>query len=153
VGHSVSLHGCRSRSNCVACVGVGLTPALKYCIATVYISLAQLSDHCDLCCMALHNPCDCRSHSSCVVAMDIDLISCGALCDHCKCKSLQLFIHCGFRPHCSCVVVTGCRSQLCCKARMAVVFFQLCDHCGCSSHLNYEVQCGRCVCVSFQLWM
>jgi hypothetical protein len=68
-------------------VVVGLTPALKYCIATVYISLPQLSGHCDLCCVALHDHCGCRSHSSCVATMDIGLISCGALCDHCKCKS------------------------------------------------------------------
>jgi len=150
VGHNVSLHGCRSHSNCVACVGVGLTPALKYCIATVYISLAQLSDHCDLCCMALHDPCDCRSHSICVATMDIGLISCGALYDHCKCKS-------HFR--CLSTVDLGLTVAvwwslavgLSYAARHAwLLSCSNCGHCGCSSHLNYEAQCSR-VCVSFEL--
>lgn len=153
MGHSVRLHGCISRSSCVACVGVVLTPALKYCVATVHISLPQLSGHCDLCCMALHDHCECRSHSSCVATMDIGLISCGALCDLCKCKShfsclstvdldLTVAVWWSLAVGRSCAARHRC--LLSCSNCVATVS---------SSHLSFEAQCGHCVCVSFQLWM
>lgn len=159
VGHSVSLHGCMSRYNCVACVGVGLTPALKYCIATVYISLPQLSGHCDLCCMALHDHCECRSHSSCVATMDIGLISCGALFDHCKCKSQFSYLstvdlgltvavwwslavglsyaarHRWLLSCSNCVATVGVALTLAMKHNVAIVYVSH-SNCGCSIHLS-----------------
>lgn len=148
MGHSVSLHGCRSHSNCVACVGVGLMPALKYCIATVYISLAQLSDHCDLCCMALHDPCDCRSHSSCVATMVTTKCK-----SHFSCLStvdLGLTVavwwslavgpsyaarHSWLLSCSNCVATVGVALTLAMRHNMVVVYVSH-SNCGCSIHLS-----------------
>ena len=121
--------------------------------------------------MALHDHCECRSHSSCVATMDIGLISCGALCDHCKCKShfsclstvdlgltvavwWSLAVGLSYTARhrwlfCSnCVATVGVALTLAMKHNVAVVYVSH-SNCGCSIHLSS----AQLSCTMWQLWM